>query len=98
MQDILNRRNRRMGISDTPADEQQGALESPQNNPDSDGKALFPAYSKEESGAAPTKMVAYFKVSWFMKYVLYLPVGQVAMNVTTKGLKITLRNVQCGCY
>ena len=52
-----------MGISDTPADEQQGALDSAKNTADDDGKALFPAYSKEESGAAPTKMVAYFKVS-----------------------------------
>ena len=52
-----------MGISDTPADEQQGALDSPKNTADSDGKALFPAYSKEESGSAPTKMVAHFKVT-----------------------------------
>ena len=56
-----------MGISDTPADEQQGALDGPKNNPDGDGKALFPAYSKENSNAtaAPNKMVAYFKVESF---------------------------------
>ena len=65
LQDILNRRNRRMGISDTPADEQQGGLDSAKNTADDDGKALFPAYSKEESTAAPTKMVAYFKVGSF---------------------------------
>ena len=54
-----------MGISDAPADEQQGALDSPKNNPDGDGKALFPAYSKDESAAASTKMVAYFKVGTY---------------------------------
>ena len=53
-----------MGISDTPADE-QGAPDSAKSTADGDGKALFPAYSKDESAAASTKMVAYFKVGTY---------------------------------